>query len=96
MQSWNYLQRQVSYCRYGMPYRKNTHLWTNVYLKRPLKMCSRETPCRAVRQHGHHLVSAQAGHTQAGTPGSGSAANVWPIPFKLVQTLIGAAVDGMR
>jgi hypothetical protein len=96
MRAWNCLQRQVSYCRYGMPYRKDTHIWTNVYLKRPLKMCRRETPCDAQRQHGHHLVTAQAGPTHAGTPGSGSAAAVWPVPYKLIQVLMKAAMESME
>ena len=96
MQPWNCLQRQVSYCQYGMPYRKNTHIWTNVYLKRPLKMCRKETPCEALRQHGHHLVTAQAGPTHTGIPGSGSAAAVWPIPYALIRVLMKAAIEGMR
>jgi hypothetical protein len=95
MQSWNCLQRQVSYCRYGMPFRKNTHIWTNVYLKRPLKMCRKETPCEAQRQHGRHLVTAQAGPTRTGTPGSGSATAVWPVPYPLIRELMQAAMDGM-
>jgi hypothetical protein len=95
MQTWNCLQRQVSYCRYGTRYRKNTHIWTNVYLKRPLKMCSTATPCEAQLRHGRHRVTAQAGPTHTGTPGSGTAAAVWPVPYALIQVLMKAAVEGM-
>jgi hypothetical protein len=96
MNKFNCFQRQVTYCKYDTPYKKPTHIWTNVYLKRPLLRCTAETPCEHRRLHGVHPISAQAGSTSRGTPGSGTAKAVYPIPDKLIKTLFHAAISGLH
>jgi len=80
----------VSYCMYGTSYKKPTHIWTNLKLCTPLSFCSIKTPCDNVQKHGIHLVTAQSGPSKNGTPGSGSAAAVYPIPQKLLDELLSA------
>ncbi len=46
----------VSYCKYGMPYRKQTRLWNNTDLK--LKVCNKD--CRFIKD-GKHIGSAGNG-----------------------------------
>lgn len=89
----NFLQRQANYCKYGMPYFKTTHIWTNIHLRRPLKLCTAESPCDHRRQHGRHAMTAQSGVTRSGVKGSGGGRNVYPVPRKLLRELFTATRD---
>jgi len=49
--------KTVCYCRYGMPYRKATSIWTNLdWTPRP--MCTKADPCEHVLD-GSHVTRAQ-------------------------------------
>jgi hypothetical protein len=49
--------RTVCYCRYGLPYRKATSIWTNLqWCPRP--MCTKKDPCENVVD-GRHITRAQ-------------------------------------
>jgi len=49
--------KTVCYCRYGMPYRKATSIWTNLdWTPRP--MCTKADPCEHVLD-GRHVTRAQ-------------------------------------
>ena len=87
---------EVAYCKYGTEYRKGTNVWTNAALMEPLKKCSNQDPCPAKKRYGRHTVSAQAGPSRNGTPGSGSGEHVYPIPIKLVHELFGEAYADWR
>ena len=86
---WPYCSwmHEVTYCRYGTEYRKATNIWTNAALEEPLKVCTTINPCMAKARLGRHPVSAQAGPSKNGTPGSGSGEEVYPIPVHLVHQL---------
>lgn len=63
MKPWNRYINECCYCRYGYPYKKRTHIWSN---QSPLnlKMCSNETPCRTFAKHNRHLfIAQQSRHT---------------------------------
>ena len=82
-----------SYCRYGTPFRKNTHIWSNVP-DLELKVFNIETPCLAKLQHGRHLVTAQSGPPPDGRIAvSGYARNVYPIPKRLVCDLFRRGIE---
>lgn len=72
------------YCRFSKPYKKPTHIWSNVK-NLDLPMCNRETPCAHKRKFGYHSHTAQSGNTSGGALGSGGAKNVYPLPSKLVR-----------
>ena len=93
MKPLNFLQRQANYCKYGAPYAKTTHIWTNVYLRRPLSLCTAESPCGHRARHGHHQFTAQSGATRSGAKGSGGGRNVYPIPRLLLKQLFTAVRD---
>lgn len=52
----------VHYCRYGAPYKKPTHIWTNADFS-PL-LCSSGTPCEAI-EGGRHPATSQRGTHKA-------------------------------
>ena len=80
---------EVTYCKYGTEFRKGTHIWCNATLEEPLQVCTNQNPCKTKTRLGKHPVSAQAGPSKDGTPGSGTGENVYPIPVHLVHTLFG-------
>lgn len=54
----------VSYCKFGYPYKKQTRFWTNLHLDYawdPPRACCKASPCRSVRECGHHPCTAQRG-----------------------------------
>ena len=57
--------RTVSYCKYGMDYRKHTAIWSNLYehwVHQP--PCCKATPCDYIVD-GNHLKTAQRGSCKA-------------------------------
>ncbi|KAK3236638.1 hypothetical protein CYMTET_53226 [Cymbomonas tetramitiformis] len=81
----------VTYCKYGTDYRKPTHIWTNVPLRTPLRVCDADTPCEFFRQHGRHEKVAQGGRAmRAGgvfAKGMGARENLYGIPSALLKQL---------
>lgn len=57
----------TTYCCYNFPYKKPTTIWSSVPLN--LLHC-KNTPCPAMKRHGVHLYTAQAGPSKTGTPGT--------------------------
>jgi hypothetical protein len=79
----------VSYCRYGLKFRKHTCIWTNSPFE-PL-VCQKDSYCKTKEAYGHHLQTAQSGPS-GDTPGSGAGKNVYPLPSKLIQAMFQAAL----
>ena len=51
--------RVVTYCSYGMPYKKATAIWTNLGAHwAPRRLCTKRTPCKHVVE-GKHTTRAQ-------------------------------------
>ena len=50
----------VTYCKYGTPYRKQTRLWTNMRWRPRRSLCRPGSRCKAW-QDGRHLRAAQQG-----------------------------------
>lgn len=46
----------VDYCKYGMPYRKRTRLWNNVFQWNPKPLCKKD--CGNIAD-GKHIATAQ-------------------------------------
>jgi hypothetical protein len=84
------MKQEVTYCMYGTTFKKPTHLWTNLMLARPLRKCTKLTPCPSRAEWGFHQMTAQSGPSRSGARGSGSAAVVYPIPEKLLKELLGS------
>eukprot|EP00976_Prorocentrum_cordatum_P066833 1178477-Prorocentrum_minimum.AAC.1 len=76
---------RVSYCHYGTPYRKHTHIWSNVP-NMVLKRCTNDTPCQQRAKEGRHSCTAQAGPS-GDVPGSGIGKRVYAVPSELLGAL---------
>ena len=81
----------ATYCKYGMPYKKPTHFWTNAPLDAPLKVCDVDEPCEFKRQHGRHEKMAQSGTSRRTSgesrEGMGAGWHVYGIPKTLLKQL---------
>ena len=87
----------TSYCKFGFPYRKATNIWSNIP-DLDLPLCDAETPCPIKRQHGKHLLTAQAGPggDTRDMPGSGGGENVYTLPQKLVVLLFKRGLESLE
>lgn len=86
MKRYSKYLKTTCYCKFGFPYRKATNIWCNIPDLEDLPMCNAETPCAFKRDHGRHLVTAQAG-SSGDAEGSGGGENVYGLPQKLVVLL---------
>ena len=81
----------ATYCKYGMPYKKPTHFWTNAPLNEPLHVCDEDHPCDFKRQHGRHEKMAQGGTSSRVSGesrlGMGAGWHVYGIPEALLRQL---------
>ncbi|KAK3246618.1 hypothetical protein CYMTET_43851 [Cymbomonas tetramitiformis] len=79
------------YCKYGAPYKKPTHIWTNARLRVPLLQCDANSPCEHKQRHGCHAKVAQGGSAYCSSgnvrSGMGSKENVYGIPAPLLEQL---------
>lgn len=74
-----------SYCKYGLAYRKPTHIWSNASLH--LKHCTKDTPCSVRRRTGCHSTTAQHG-SHNDQSGSKTGQAVYGIPRPLVLSIL--------
>ena len=50
--------KDIDYCKYGMPYRKRTRLWNNIFQWNPKPLCKKD--CGNIVD-GKHIAHAQRG-----------------------------------
>ena len=55
---WGLPYFDISYCKYGYPYRKYTRIWTNSEAWKPRPKCCRDNPCEGM-MGGRHMLTAQ-------------------------------------
>ena len=54
-------KREITYCKYGLPYRKSTAIWSNLYnYWQETRPCCKANPCEFMVD-GHHPATAQQG-----------------------------------
>lgn len=87
MKPWNRFINECCYCRYGYPYQKRTHIWSN---RSPLnlKMCTKDTPCPTFAKYNKHLFTAQASRNRPGAAlGTTRLGDRYSVPPKLLKEL---------
>ena len=74
--------QKVDYCKYGMPYRKRTAIWTNTEWEPARALCSRDC--------GHMVGTKHEARAQQGGPGrSFSQRELYRIPAELCEEIAG-------
>ena len=55
---WGLPFKDIDYCKYGMPYRKRTRIWNNIFRWEPKPLCKRE--CNSMNEtRTRHIEEAQ-------------------------------------
>ena len=52
--------KDIDYCKYGMPYRKRTRLWNNVFNWTPRPLCKRDCGSMDVSGKRHITIAQQS------------------------------------
>jgi hypothetical protein len=82
----------VSQCLFGLPYRKDTNIWTSerkvLSESEQIWRCKTGSQCTYKQITGKHQITAQAGPSRNGRPGAGGARITQQIPGKLTLALI--------
>ena len=58
IEMWGIPYMDIDYCKYGVPYRKRTRLWNNVFNWIPRPLCKRD--CNSMNGN-KHIATAQRG-----------------------------------
>ena len=93
MQHLARFKNQTSYCKWGRPFRKHTHIWSNISLQLPV--CCKGSYCKEKGLLGYHPVCAQ---TRDSTTGSGTLLkrqhiqDLYALPSELVGHIVRSAL----
>ena len=60
---WGLPYQDVDYCGYGMPYRKRTRIWNNVFQWNPKPLCKKDCWAMNETKTRHRETAQRAGHT---------------------------------
>ena len=61
---WGLPFKDIDYCKYGMPYRKRTRIWNNVFRWDPKPLCKRDCNSMNETKTRHLQEAQQAGSTR--------------------------------
>ena len=91
---------EVSYCKYGFTYRKNTDLWTNIPYQ-PRSLCLKGAYCNDRRLYKYHQQTVQRGPSEVVRLGGSVAPtkileNRYALPAELIKDLFKAATRRAR
>lgn len=82
----------VDYCKYGMPYRKRTRIWNNVFRWNPRPLC--KCDCNSMDETGsRHIQSAQRGPNKVGSVRNANKQKqeeLYRIPAELVHEIFSS------
>ena len=79
-------RHSVCYCKYGTPYKKHTHIWSNRD-DLELLMCDSSTPCDHKRLTGTHPMTSQNGQRDCHAGGGVSKKTAYMVPIGLIRDL---------
>ena len=61
---WGIPYKDIDYCRYGLPYRKRTRIWNNVFRWEPRPLCKKNCNSMNETRTRHIQEAQQAGSTR--------------------------------
>ena len=92
IEMWGIPYKDIDYCKYGMPYRKRTRLWNNIFNWIPRPLCNKD--CDSMNGN-KHIATAQRGASGkdpaawAGQP-TFSQKQLYRVPGELIKELFDA------
>ena len=79
---WGIPFKDVDYCRYGLPYRKRTRIWNNVFSWEPKPLCNRD--CNSMNDiKTKHIQKAERRLTQRRLKQS----DLYRVPGELIREI---------
>jgi hypothetical protein len=90
MQKLERFKNHTSYCKWGRPFRKNTHIWSNVPVDLP--ECRAGDYCKAKATLGQHPCVAETRDTHLGSQEKQSQETLYGIPPKLTRHVVRTAL----
>ena len=79
--------RDIDYCKYGMPYRKRTRLWNNIWFWEPRDLCKHDCEASVGKKHKE---CAQRG-PKSGSEGSNfRQSQLYKVPGELIDEILQA------
>ena len=83
---WGLPFKDVDYCKYGMPYRKRTRIWNNVFKWEPRPLCKKD--CWAIDETGRkHKCIAQRVATKTYKNSSFKQSELYMAPSELIKEI---------
>ena len=61
---WGIPFKDIDYCKYGLPYRKRTRIWNNVFTWEPAPLCKKDCESMNETRTRHIQEAQQAGSTR--------------------------------
>ena len=90
---WGLPYQDVDYCCYGMPYRKRTRLWNNVFSWVPKALCAKD--CWAMNEtRTRHMEVAQRGPCKGQENSRHKQSELYVVPSDLIREIIGSIGSG--
>ena len=81
--------KDIDYCKYGMPYRKRTRIWTNLESWNPRPLCKRD--CCSMDDTGRkHISVAQRGPNSSYPKNAFVQGELYRIPKELVNEILSS------
>ena len=87
---WGLPFQDIDYCRYGMPYRKRTRLWNNIFSWNPRPLCKKD--CLAMNEtNTRHKEEAQRNGSSAERRLTGrrfKQSELYMVPSELIREIL--------
>ena len=86
----------IDYCKYGMPYRKRTRLWNNVFNWRPRPLCKKDCDSMVGNRHKATAQRMPSGRKQDwGDQPLFDQSDLYVIPEALIYEIFGGILSSM-
>ena len=99
MQGMKKHMRVITYCKYGLPYKKATSIWTNLHAWTPREACCKACPCEQLQDGAHPKTAQRAQGKKNGVRRKGDKFNLhelYALPEQLCDELAEAATSAVR
>ena len=81
--------KDIDYCKYGMPYRKRTRLWNNIFNWNPRPLCKRD--CGSMDETGRkHISVAQKGPNSTYPNNKYVQGQLYKVPEELIKEILSS------